>query len=57
MMSRKGPWEGYNLLPAFLCAHILIERETSGYEADRVSMARLETGYPLENSRQTDKTS
>ena len=23
------------LLPAFLCAHILIERETSGYEAER----------------------
>ena len=39
MMSRKGPWEGYNLLLAFLCAYILIERETSGYEADRVSMA------------------
>ena len=43
MMNRKGPWEGYRrqakrrlarcLLPAFLCAHIFIERETSGYEA------------------------
>ena len=43
VMNRKGPWEGYRrrakrrlarcLLPAFLCAHILIERETSGYEA------------------------
>ena len=34
VMNRKGPWEGYScLLPAFLCAHILIERETSGYEA------------------------
>ena len=42
-MNRKGPWEGYRrqakrrlarcLLPAFLCAHIFIERETSGYEA------------------------
>ena len=42
-MDRKGPWEGYRrqakrrparcLLPAFLCAHIFIERETSGYEA------------------------
>ena len=30
-MNRKGPWEG--LLPTFLCAHIFIERETSGYEA------------------------
>ena len=43
MMNRKRPWEGYRrkakrrlarcLLPAFLCAHIFIERETSGYEA------------------------
>ena len=36
-MNRKGPWEGYRqqakLLPAFLCAHIFIKRETSGYEA------------------------
>ena len=42
-MNRKGPWEGYRrqakrrlarcLLPAFLCAHIFIDRETSGYEA------------------------
>ena len=41
--NRKGPWEGYRrrakrrlarcLLPAFLCEHILVERETSGYEA------------------------
>ena len=44
VMNRKGPWEGYRrqakrrlarcLLPAFLCAHIFIKRETSGYEAD-----------------------
>ena len=44
VMNRKGPWEGYwrqakrrlacCLLPAFLCAHIFIKRETSGYEAD-----------------------
>ena len=43
VMNRKRPWEGYRqqekrrlarcLLPAFLCAHILIERETCGYEA------------------------
>ena len=33
-MNRKEPWEGYYLLPAFLCAHIFIERETSGYEAE-----------------------
>ena len=43
VMNRKGPWEGYKrqakqrlvrcLLPAFLCAHIFIEGETSGYEA------------------------
>ena len=43
VMNRKGPWEGYRrqakrhlarcLLPAFLCAHIFIKRETSGYEA------------------------
>ena len=42
-MNRKGPWEEYRrqakrrlarcLLPAFLCAHIFIKRETSGYEA------------------------
>ena len=43
-MNRKGPWEGYRqqakpkakprcVLPAFLCAHIFIKRETSGYEA------------------------
>ena len=42
-MNRKGPWEGYGrqakrrlarcLIPAFLCAHIFIKRETSGYEA------------------------
>ena len=45
VMNRKGPWEGYRrqakrrlarcLLPAFLCAHIFIKRETSGYEADK----------------------
>ena len=40
MNRRTGPWEGYRwqgearcLLPAFLCAHIFVERETSGYEA------------------------
>ena len=43
VMNRKGPWEGYRrqakrrlarcLLPAFLCAHNFIKRETSGYEA------------------------
>ena len=34
VMNRKGPWEGYRrLFPAFLCALIFIERETSGYEA------------------------
>ena len=44
VMNRKEPWEGYRrqaklkgearcLLPAFLCAHIFIKRETSGYEA------------------------
>ena len=43
VMNRKGPWERYRrqvkrrlarcLLPAFLCAHIFIKRETSGYEA------------------------
>ena len=35
VLNRKGPWEGYRLLPAFLCAHILIERERrlAGYEA------------------------
>ena len=28
VMNRKGPWEGYRqLLPAFLWAHIFIERE------------------------------
>ena len=32
MMKGKGPWEGV-LLPAFLCAQMFIERETSGYEA------------------------
>ena len=41
--NRKGPWEGYGRrakrrlsrcpLPTFLCAYILVERETSGYEA------------------------
>ena len=31
VMNRKGPWEGYSVLPAFLCAPIF--RETSGYEA------------------------
>ena len=46
-MNRKGPWEGYRrrakqrharcLLPAFLCAHIFVERETSGYEAELVA--------------------
>ena len=43
VMNRKRPREGYRqqakrrlarcLLPAFLCAHIFIERETCGYEA------------------------
>ena len=47
VMNRKGPWEGYRrqakrrlarcLLPAFLCAHIFVERETSGYEAELVA--------------------
>ena len=32
------------LLPAFLCAHIFIERETSGYEAD-------ETPYVVQRGR------
>ena len=45
-MNRKGPWEGYRrqakrrlarcLLPAFLCAHIFIKGETSGYEAAQI---------------------
>ena len=52
-MNRKEPWEGYRrqakrrlarcLLPAFLCAHIFIKRETSGYEADGGSTT-FETG-------------
>ena len=37
-MNYKGPCEGYSLarclLPAFLCMHIFIEREMSGYEAE-----------------------
>ena len=45
VMSRKGPWDWGTdgrrsarrlarcLLPVFLCAHIFIDRETSGYEA------------------------
>ena len=38
VMNLKGPWEGYRrfLLPAFLCAYIFIERETSGYEAGNI---------------------
>ena len=32
MTKREGPWKGV-LLPAFLCAQMFIERETSGYEA------------------------
>ena len=36
VMNCKGPWGRYRrqaLLPAFLCAHIFIERKTSGYKA------------------------
>ena len=43
VMNHKGPWEGYRrqakprlacwLLPAFLCVHMFMERETSGCEA------------------------
>ena len=46
VMNRKGPWEGYRrqarrrlarcLLPAFLSAHIFIERETFGYESGAI---------------------
>ena len=54
VMNHKGPWEGYKrqakrrlarcLLPAFLCAHIFIKRETSGYEADLERCQRSDHG-------------
>ena len=45
-MNRKGRWEGYRReAPAFLCAHIFIQRETSGYEAVvACGCAKFETG-------------
>ena len=45
VMNRRGPWEGYSFLPAFLCAHIFIERETSGYEADNDQFFRKHIPY------------
>ena len=52
MMNCKEPWEGYRrLLPAFLCAHIFIERETSGYEAaENVRCEPHRTCTLIENS-------
>ena len=45
VMNRKGPWEGYRCpLPAFLCAHIFIKRETSGYEAALMDCASIICG-------------
>ena len=56
MMNRKELWETSGrrakrrlarcLLPAFLCAHIFIERETSGYEPVVTAIHRI-TLYPL----------
>ena len=34
------------LLPAFLCVHIFIKRETSGYEVESEFSYRLHAGYP-----------
>ena len=45
-MNRKKPWEGYScLLPAFLFAHIFIEREMSGYEAASVPCIEINLIY------------
>ena len=45
-MNRKKPWEGYScLLPAFLFAHIFIERETSGYEAASLACIEINLIY------------
>ena len=60
MMNRKELWEASGrrakrrlarcLLPAFLCAHIFIERETSGYEPVVTAI------YPPDNSLSTDSS-
>ena len=59
-MNRKGPWEGYRrqakrrlarcLLPAFLCAHIFIKRETSGYEAGKDKYLSVEIRFRISRS-------
>ena len=59
VMNRKGPWEGYRrLLPAFLCAHIFIKRETSGYEADSITSldGRARKEIEITGARLTDVT-
>ena len=47
VMNRKGPLEGYRcLLPPFLCAHIFIKRETSGYESGKkVPLSRFKSSF------------
>ena len=61
VMNCKGPWEGYRrqakrrlarcLLPAFLCAHIFIERETSGYEAGAIRYSTITYRYVIPQLR------
>ena len=58
VMIRKGPWEGYRrqakrrlahcLLPAFLCAHIFMKRETSGCETVLLSLHKIRSlDFPI----------
>ena len=51
-MNLKGPWVGYrwqavSFPPCFARAHIFIERETSGYEADPLQCAKFTGGIFL----------
>ena len=63
VMNRKGKCEGYRrqakrrlarcLLPAFLCTHIFIKRETSWYEAGSCSSynVRIFENFPFHSSK------
>ena len=58
VMNCKGPWEGYKtarcLLPAFLCAHIFIERERRLGMRQTTDVSVTHAGCPMDNKDQLD---
>ena len=56
-MARKGAWEGYRrLLPAFLCAHIFIDRERGGERGrERERERERETERDRDRDRDRDR--